>query len=632
MEKLITLVPLFPLVGFLYQVFFGKNTSKQLTTIIGSGAIFASFVVSLIVFNSQLHSHQAVTVKVFEWIHAGSLHIDLAFLVDSLSSTYLLFITGVGFLIHIYSSGYMSHDEGFNRFFAYLNLFVFFMLILVLGDSLVTLFVGWEGVGVCSFMLIGFWYKEHANNEAAKKAFIMNRVGDLGLIVAMILIFSNTGTLNYVELFNHGKIASLSPSMLTTIAIFLFIGAMGKSAQFPLHTWLPDAMAGPTPVSALIHAATMVTAGIYLVARNGELFEMSHTASNLVLYVGLITALMGATIALTQNDIKKVLAYSTVSQLGFMFVALGMGAHSIAVFHVITHAFFKALLFLGSGSVIHGMGGEQDIRRMGGLKKYMPSTQKTFLIGTLAIAGIFPFAGFFSKDQILAHAMEHNMPVFILLVIASACTAFYMFRMYYLTFHGKFRGTHDQEHHLHESPASMTIPLWVLAVLSVVGGFIGFPHALGHTIHFPHALDHFLEGPVLVAVGDMTVTVEIILALATMGIAVVMIYVAHNIYIAKSTHVLEDNEITSPFHKLLHKKYGFDELYEALFKKPANAIGHAFSTIVEWKIIDGIVNAAGTAAEGVGSLARKLHGGHIAGYLLTFMIGLIILLSLIFKA
>jgi NADH-quinone oxidoreductase subunit L len=506
------------------------------------------------------------------------------------------------------------------------------MLILVLGDSLVTLFVGWEGVGVCSFMLIGFWYKEHANNEAAKKAFIMNRVGDLGLIVAMILIFSNTGTLNYVELFNHGKIASLSPSLLTTIAIFLFIGAMGKSAQFPLHTWLPDAMAGPTPVSALIHAATMVTAGIYLVARNGDLFEMSHTASNLVLYVGLITALMGATIALTQNDIKKVLAYSTVSQLGFMFVALGMGAHSIAVFHVITHAFFKALLFLGSGSVIHGMGGEQDIRRMGGLKKYMPTTQKTFLIGTLAIAGIFPFAGFFSKDQILAHAMEHNMPVFILLVIASACTAFYMFRMYYLTFHGKFRGTHDQEHHLHESPASMTLPLWVLAVMSVVGGFIGFPHALGHAIHFPHALDHFLEGPVLVAVGDMSVTVEIILALATMGIAVVMIYVAHNIYIAKAPPVLEDNEITSPFHKLLHKKYGFDELYEAMFKKPANAIGHAFATVVEWKIIDGIVNAAGTAAEGVGALARRLHGGHIAGYLLTFIVGLIILLGLIFKA
>jgi NADH-quinone oxidoreductase subunit L len=526
----------------------------------------------------------------------------------------------------------MHNDDGFAKFFAYLNLFIFFMLLLVLGSNYVVLFIGWEGVGLCSYLLIGFWFTNANYASAAKKAFVMNRIGDLGFLLAVFFIYSTFGSVEFANVFPQAALLPSGSTILVVITLLLFVGATGKSAQLPLFTWLPDAMAGPTPVSALIHAATMVTAGIYMIARSNILFTLAPLTMDIVAIVGLSTAIVAALIAITQNDIKKVLAYSTVSQLGFMFVALGMGAHSIAVFHVITHAFFKALLFLGSGSVIHGMGGEQDIRRMGGLKKYMPTTQKTFLIGTLAIAGIFPFAGFFSKDQILAHAMEHNMPVFILLVIASACTAFYMFRMYYLTFHGKFRGTHDQEHHLHESPASMTLPLWVLAVMSVVGGFIGFPHALGHAIHFPHALDHFLEGPVLVAVGDMSVTVEIILALATMGIAVVMIYVAHNIYIAKATPVLEDNEITSPFHKLLHKKYGFDELYEAMFKKPANAIGHAFATVVEWKIIDGIVNAVGTAAEGVGALARRLHGGHIAGYLLTFIVGLIILLGLIFKA
>ena len=630
MENLVTLIPLFPLIGFLYQVFFGKNTSKQLTAIIGSGAVLASFVVSLLIFTSQLHGH-AVEVKAFSWINAGTLHIDVTFLVDSLSSAYLLFITGIGFLIHVYSSGYMHNDEGFNRFFAYLNLFVFFMLVLVLGNNLAVLFVGWEGVGLCSFMLIGFWYKDHANNNAAKKAFIVNRVGDLGLITAMILIFANTGTLNYTELFDGGQIAKLSPSLLTTIGIFLFIGAMGKSAQFPLHTWLPDAMAGPTPVSALIHAATMVTAGIYLVARNSELFALTHTASEFITYIGIITALLGATIALTQNDIKKVLAYSTLSQLGFMFTALGMGAYSIAVFHVITHAFFKTLLFLGSGSVIHGMGGEQDIRRMGGLKKYMPTTNLTFLIGTIAISGIFPFAGFFSKDQIIATAFEENMAVFVLLVLASAMTAFYMFRLYFLTFVGKFRGTHDQEHHLHESPASMTLPLWVLAVLSVIGGFIGFPHALGHVMHFPHFLDHFLGSSILVAEGSMDVTMEIIIALATMGIAVAMIFYARSIYVVKGTKALEDKDIKSPLHSLLYHKYRFDELYDLIFRKTFDLFGHVFSSVVEWKMIDGLVHGAGNVATWIGSASRQLHSGKIAVYLVTFIVGLLALISLIFN-
>ena len=396
MEKLVTLIPLFPLAGFLFITFLGKGLSKNFIGGIGSGAIFLSFLVSVLVFTTQMHGAHPTVVKAFDWITAGSFDIDISFLVDPLSAIYLLFITGVGFLIHLYSIGYMHEDEGFNRFIAYLNLFVFFMLILILGDSYLTMFVGWEGVGVCSFMLIGFWYKDMKNNDAAKKAFIVNRIGDLGLILGMCLLFAYSGTLRFDELFISGRaIAGLPNDVATTIGILLFIGAMGKSAQIPLHTWLPDAMAGPTPVSALIHAATMVTAGIYMVARSSNLYAMTESASELIMWAGILTSLMGATIALTQNDIKKVLAYSTVSQLGLMFVALGMGAYSTAVFHVITHAFFKALLFLGSGSVIHGMGGEQDIRRMGGLKKHMPTTHLTFLIGTIAIAGIFPFAGFF---------------------------------------------------------------------------------------------------------------------------------------------------------------------------------------------------------------------------------------------
>ncbi len=634
MEKFVTLVPLFPLLGFLIQVFFGKKLSKTATTIIGSGVVFASFIVSVLVFISQGQATDGTVVHVFNWISAGSLDINMAFYVDHLSSTYLLFVTGIGFLIHLYSSGYMHDDEGFNRFFAYLNLFVFFMLILVLGDSLVTLFVGWEGVGVCSFMLIGFWYKDHANNNAAKKAFVINRIGDLGLIIGMILLFVHTGSLNYSDLLGGG-FAKLSNSMTSLIAIFLFIGAMGKSAQFPLHTWLPDAMAGPTPVSALIHAATMVTAGIYLVARNGELFIHSEYAGHFVTVVGIITALLGATIALTQNDIKKVLAYSTVSQLGFMFVALGMGAHTTAVFHVITHAFFKALLFLGSGSVIHGMGGEQDIRRMGGLKKYMPTTEKTFLIGTLAIAGIFPFAGFFSKDQILAHAFEHNKIIFALLVFAAACTAFYMFRLYFLTFHGKFRGTHEQEHHLHESPSSMTIPLWILAILSIVGGFMGIPHAIGHSFHLPHVLDNWLSNhnigdPVIAAVSELNVAIEIILGLGTMLISILMIAWAHSIYIKKNSPVLEDSEIKDGIHVLLYKKYKFDELYDSIFRKPIDALGQIFKVAFENAIIDGLVEGMGSLSTLVGKGSQLLHSGRIAYYLLTLVVGLLALLSLMF--
>jgi NADH-quinone oxidoreductase subunit L len=628
MEKLVTLIPLFPLAGFLFITFFGKGSSKNFIGGIGSGAILLSFIVSVLVFTTQMHGAHPTVVKAFDWITAGSFDIDISFLVDPLSAIYLLFITGVGFLIHLYSIGYMHEDEGFNRFIAYLNLFVFFMLILILGDSYLTMFVGWEGVGLCSFMLIGFWYKDMKNNDAAKKAFIVNRIGDLGLILGMCLLFAYSGTLKYDELYISDRaIGGIPTDVATAIGILLFIGAMGKSAQIPLHTWLPDAMAGPTPVSALIHAATMVTAGIYMVARSSNLYAMTETAGDIITWAGILTSLLGATIALTQNDIKKVLAYSTVSQLGLMFVALGMGAYSTAVFHVITHAFFKALLFLGSGSVIHGMGGEQDIRRMGGLKKHMRTTHLTFLIGTIAIAGIFPFAGFFSKDQIIAVAFEENKLMFLLSLVVSACTAFYMFRLYFLTFHGKFRGTHEQEHHLHESPAVMTIPLMVLAVLSVVGGFIGLPHAVGESMHMHwHWLDHYLDGTVVMPALHMDLNTELMLMGLATVIAIGGIYYAWLKYAKRGELALEDKDITSASHKLLLNKYWFDELYDAIIRKPVDAISKAFSSFIEPHVIDGLVEGTGSSTDATGNKLRLLQSGSLFFYILAFVVGLIALL------
>jgi NADH-quinone oxidoreductase subunit L len=488
MIKLVALIPLFPLLGFIINGFFGKKISKGLSGTIASLSILASFIVSVLVFvELQGSSQKEHVVNVFSWINSGILKIPFEFLVDPLSSVFILIITGIGFLIHLYSIGYMHDDEGFARFFTYLNLFVFFMLLLVLGNNYLITFVGWEGVGLCSYLLIGFWYKNTAFNNAAKKAFVMNRIGDLGFLLGIILIFVTYGSISYSEVFNNAGIAS--SSTVTAIALLLFIGAMGKSAQLPLYTWLPDAMAGPTPVSALIHAATMVTAGIFMVVRSNVFYSMSPVAGETVAIVGAVTALFAATIGVFQTDIKKILAYSTVSQLGLMFLALGVGAYSSAVFHVTTHAFFKALLFLGAGSVIHAMGGEQDIRKMGGLKGKIKITFWTMMIGSIAISGVFPFSGFFSKDEILAHTFEHSSILWLIGTFASMLTAFYMFRLMFLTFFGKFRGTHEQEHHLHESPSSMTIPLIVLAGLSIAGGLLGLPEFW----HLPNWMHHNLE-------------------------------------------------------------------------------------------------------------------------------------------
>ncbi len=626
MIRLVALIPLFPLIGFLINGFFGKKISKGLSGAIASLSILASFILSILVFAElQASSVKEHVVHVFSWINSGHLSIPFEFLVDPLSSWFLLIITGIGFLIHIYSTGYMHDDEGFSRFFTYLNLFVFFMLLLVLGNNYLITFVGWEGVGLCSYLLIGFWYKNTAYNNAAKKAFIMNRIGDLGFLLGIILIFVNFGSITYTEIFDQA--GTVDPATITVIALLLFVGAMGKSAQLPLYTWLPDAMAGPTPVSALIHAATMVTAGIFMVVRSNVFYSISHVASETVAVVGVVTALFAATIGLFQNDIKKILAYSTVSQLGLMFLGLGVGAYSSAVFHVTTHAFFKALLFLGAGSVIHAMGGEQDIRRMGGLKGKIKITFITMLIGTIAISGIPPFSGFFSKDEILAHTFEEHKVLWVLGMIASMLTAFYMFRLLFLTFFGKFRGTHEQEHHLHESPASMTIPLVVLAALSIVGGLLGLPEfwQLPNWMH--HQLQPVIARPHFSMLSHET---EWLLMGIAVAAALVMIYITWLLFMKKKVLPAEREDLLKPWQKLIYNKYYVDEVYEAGITKPINVIGKALYEFFDKQIIDGLVNGVGNLVKGAGSLIRLYQNGNIGFYVMNMALGVILIVLLTF--
>ncbi len=627
MIKLIGLVPLLPLIGFVVIGLFRKKLSKTIVGVIGSGAVLVAFAIALGVFfelNGQ--SEKSVTIDLFDWISAGKLSIPFSFLIDPLSSLFLLIITGIGFLIHVYSTGYMKEDEGFYRFFAYLNLFIFFMLLLVLGSNYLIMFVGWEGVGLCSYLLIGFWFKNTAYNNAAKKAFIMNRIGDLGFLLGIILIFVTFGSIGYHDVFEQAKNYASGNPTITAIALLLFVGAMGKSAQLPLYTWLPDAMAGPTPVSALIHAATMVTAGIYMIARSNILYTLSPTAMTVVAAIGVITALFAATIGLAQNDIKKVLAYSTVSQLGYMFLALGVGAYTGAVFHVMTHAFFKALLFLGAGSVIHAMSGAQDIRGMGGLKKYIPVTHLTFLIGTLAIVGFPGFSGFFSKDEILAHAFESNKLLWFLGVLGAAMTTFYMFRLYYLTFHGKFRGTHDQEHHLHESPKSMTIPLIVLAVLSVVGGFIGIPESLGGRHFLEEFLKPVFEDSSFRLVHHLSHETEYILMAVAISVMAIAIYFAHKKYKKENTIPVAEGEALTPLHNLVYNKYWVDELYEKVITKPLNFISEGLYKVVDNQLVDGIVNGVGTIVNGVSGIIRKAQTGNIGFYVFVMVISIAVIL------
>ncbi len=566
----------------------------------------------------------------FTWIHAGPLTIPFDLLLDPLSMLMLLVVTGVGFIIHVYSVGYMKGDPGFNRFFSYMNLFIFSMLLLVLGANYPIMFIGWEGVGLCSYLLIGFWFKNREYGNAAKKAFIMNRIGDLGFLLGMFLSFQTFGSLNYADVFEGAKSIFVSHDRIVAITLLLFAGAIGKSAQIPLYTWLPDAMAGPTPVSALIHAATMVTAGVYMIARSNILYVMAPETLAVVSGVGIITALFAATIAVFQNDIKKVLAYSTISQLGYMFVALGAGAFTGAMFHLTTHAFFKALLFLAAGSVIHAMGGEQDIRNMGGLKKALPKTYWTFFIGTLAIAGIPPLSGFFSKDEILLHAFETSKPVWVIGVATAILTAFYIFRLLWLTFGRSFRGTPGQKHHLHESPPVMTVPLVVLAVLAALGGILNLPAVFGGTSR----LQSFLA-PVFADAANWKIaheavshTTEWMIMGITLVLVLAAIYGAYHLFIKKESGIMPEEEKLPPWQRLVARKYYVDEIYETIVEKPILWLSDKFHSLLEVRLIDRIVNGVGGGAVKLAGIVRWVQTGNVGFYMFIMILGVMLILIL----
>ncbi len=695
-HDLIWLVPLFPLLGAIFNGFVAnrRGLSKTVThtaALLGSGLAWLWGWAAVVQWYLTEDRHHPHVVTVFDWISGGSLRIldgtvadvnvTASFQLDPLSAVMVSFVTFVGFLIHLYSVGYMhgEPDRAYARYFSYLNLFMFSMLVLVLGASLPVMFVGWEGVGLCSYLLIGFYFEKDWCAAAGKKAFIVNRIGDWGFLLAIFACFAFFGTMDFDPMF---RAAAAHPehyaTAATIIGLLLFVGAIGKSAQIPLYVWLPDAMAGPTPVSALIHAATMVTAGVYMVVRCNVFYRVSPTAMLTVAIVGGLTAIFAATIGLVQNDIKKVLAYSTVSQLGYMFLGAGVGAFVAAIFHVVTHAFFKACLFLGSGSVIHACGGEQDMRKMGGLKKYMPTTYWTFLVATIAIAGIFPFAGFFSKDEILAKAFaaghgdlngfgNHYFLLWLLAVIGAAMTAFYMFRLVFMTFHGEFRGSEEAKHHLHESPWTMTLPLQILAVLSIVGGFIGVPGQLFGRPEL-NKIEHFLE-PIVPpiqwgghdaaahggehAAHHVPLGLEFGLILLSLAVAGFGIWLAYRFYMGPRAFE-RPRRLAERFgfaYKLLLNKYWVDELYDAtivagtmrladlLWEGDARVVdgavngtrhltvGSSFlSGIFDLRVVDGAVNLIAKFYDVASHVFRRLQVGFTQGYAMVMVFGAAILL------
>lgn len=614
-----------PFLGFLINVFFGKTLGKTASGIIGTVSVLVSFLVTIFFFNQLTQTEKAIQITLFDWIQISNLNINLGFLLDQLSLLWLLFVTGIGSLIHLYSISYMHDDENMHKFFAYLNLFVFFMITLVIGSNLLVLFIGWEGVGLCSYLLIGFWYKNQSYNDAAKKAFIMNRIGDLGLLIGMFILGSMFSTLDYATLKTAiAGATNLNLPLLSLAALCLFIGACGKSAQIPLYTWLPDAMAGPTPVSALIHAATMVTAGIFMVTRLNFVFDLAPDVQTVIAVIGAITSLVAATIGLVQTDIKKVLAYSTVSQLGLMFLALGFGAYEVAVFHVITHAFFKACLFLGSGSVIHGLHGEQDMRKMGGLRKAMPITFWTMLISSLAISGVPFFSGFFSKDEILMTAFHHSIPLYVVGSIASIMTAFYMFRLMFLTFFKDFRGTEEQKHHLHESDGLITFPLMILAVLATFGGLISLP---GNSW-----LNEYLAPLFTKVAGEehhLGTTEYSLMGIAVLG-GLLGILIAYIKYF-KQDNVPEADENITGLTKVLYNNYYVDEIYDAIFVRSINGLSRFFRDTIETGL-SSLVFGLGKVTNEIGFQGKKLQSGSIGLYLFAFVLGLCAIVSYIFLA
>ncbi|MBS1910372.1 MAG: NADH-quinone oxidoreductase subunit L [Bacteroidetes bacterium] len=644
-STLLPFVLLLPLAGFVINGLLGRKIGSEKTiATIGTAAVGIAFLMAVAMFVEMLGlppHERRVMVDLAPWITAGDFSIGFSYQVDQLSMVFLLIITGVGSLIHLYSAGYMHGDPGFSRFFAYLNLFIFMMLNLVLADNFLVTFLGWEGVGLCSFLLIGFWYDRKFEGvgitwtgDAAKKAFVMNRIGDLGMLIGMFILFNEFHTLKYQQIIEIVTTGSSfypgSSTAITAATLCLFLGACGKSAQIPLGVWLPDAMAGPTPVSALIHAATMVTSGIFLVSRNAALFTLAPTTMAVITAIAITTAFIAATVGLVQNDIKKVLAYSTVSQLGFMFVALGVGAYTAAVFHVMTHAFFKALLFLGSGSVIHGMHEEQDMQRMGGLKKYMPATYRTYLIGALAIAGIFPLSGFFSKDDILYHAFtDGNGILWGAGVLAAFCTAFYMFRSVYLTFDGEERFDHHHVHP-HESPATMTIPLWILAVLSVAGGFLGLPGIVGEDANLLHSWLEPVFEPAYKNFSQhhATSSTELILMAISLGVGISGILLARRIYIQKPGTADRMAGSMKGIYKLLWNKWYVDDVYENVIVKPVEIGSRTFlHRFVDVGLIDGIINGSGRLTAAVAANIRKMQNGVAQNYAMVFVVGIVVILA-----
>ncbi len=626
-------IVIFPLLGVLYHAFLAPRFGRHSSSIVGPAVVLGAFAFALMAVLRLTHAEEgaALVDRMFTWIDVGHVKVAAALRLDALSAVMVLIVTGVGFLIHVYSAGYMEHDHDSSRYFLYLNLFMLSMLLLVLGSSILLFFVGWEGVGVCSYLLIGFWYDKTENADAGKKAFIVNRIGDAGFLLGLMLLFWTLGangvwTLDFAEFHAHAD--KISPAVATAAALLLFVGACGKSAQIPLYVWLPDAMAGPTPVSALIHAATMVTAGVYMIGRMNFLYSMSDTALDVVAVVGATTALFAASIGLVQNDIKKVLAYSTVSQLGYMFLAMGVGAYASGIFHLMTHAFFKGLLFLGAGSVIHGMSGEQDIRKMGGLRKKMPITFWTFAIACCAIAGVPMFAGFFSKDAILYHAYTspHGSPVLWLAGFCGAVmTAFYMFRLLFVTFLGEIRADHHTAEHVHESPLSMTGPLMILAVLSIFGGWVGMPEGWLWGDRFSEFLAPVLGAPEHAAAGGAEL--EHMLMIASIGAAFFGIGLAYVFYVRDTSLPDMFAEMFAKGYELLLDKYRIDELYGATAVAGTFSLANVLWKVVDAELIDGMVNGVASVVELQSRIWRRLQTGNVQHYAFTFLVGVVLIVG-----
>ena len=636
--ELIWLIPLVPLAGFLLNGLFGKSFSKPVINTIACGSVALSFLLSLNAFFGLLRlapESRSFEYILFSWIPSGSLNADVGFLLDPLSAVMILVVSGVGLLIHVYSIGYMAHDEDYSRFFTYMNLFMASMLVLVLANNFVLMYVGWEGVGLCSYLLIGFWYEKRSATDAGKKAFIVNRIGDFGFALGIMLLFWTVGSVHFATVFNLApQQLAYGGGIVTAATLLLFLGAVGKSAQVPLYVWLPDAMEGPTPVSALIHAATMVTAGVYMVARCNVLYMLAPTTLLVVAVVGMFTAFYAATIGLFQNDIKRVLAYSTISQLGYMFVACGVAAFGAGIFHLMTHAFFKALLFLGAGSVIHAMSGEQDMRRMGGLKSKLPVTYTTMIIATLAISGIPLFSGFFSKDEILWQAFSSRFGSPLLWVVGlltAGLTAFYMFRLIYLTFFGQRRYDDHAASHVHESPRVMTVPLIILAVLSVIGGYVGLPKALLGGAWFERFLHPVFAkgaeiGKLAEGAGESHAT-EYVLMLAAVAFVVLMIFTAKRYYLDRAKDSEQFEHGFGGLYKLVYNKYYIDELYDRVIVNPlvkgSNLLWQKFDVL----IIDGFFNGAAWLAGQWAISMRKLQTGMVRSYAFVFLGGAIFVIG-----